>query len=90
MFESLGRTEAFQEIEQKSARRIFRAAIRSCGDYGLGSERAVALMFDIRVQNGTIREPSRVAAEGREQACAQIASVSHTQLKAGKGDGFRR
>jgi hypothetical protein len=59
MFQALGRTEAFQEIERKSARRIFRAAVQSCGDYGLGSERAVALMFDIRVQNGGIRESVR-------------------------------
>jgi hypothetical protein len=59
MFESLGRREEFQEIERKSARRIFRAAVRSCGDYGIGSERAVALMFDIRVQNGSIRDSVR-------------------------------
>lgn len=59
MFQDLGRTEAFQEIERKSARRIFREALRSCGDYGLASERAVALMFDIRVQNGSIRESVR-------------------------------
>lgn len=56
MFKSLGRTEEFQEIELKSASRVFQAAIRYCEDYGLGSERAVALMFDIRVQNGSIRE----------------------------------
>ena len=59
MFQALSRTEAFQEIERKQARRIFRAALRSCGDYGLGSERAVALMFDIRVQNGSIRDAVR-------------------------------
>ena len=57
MFKSLGRTEEFQEIQLKSARRTFAAAGRGCAEYGLWSERAVALMFDIRVQNGSIKAP---------------------------------
>jgi len=56
IFKSLGRTEEFQEIELKSASRVFQAAVRYCDDYGLWSGRAVALMFDIRVQNGSIKE----------------------------------
>jgi len=54
MFKSLGRTEEFQRIELDAANALYRAARRLCVDYGLWSERAVALMFDIKVQNGSI------------------------------------
>jgi hypothetical protein len=54
MFRSLGRVEELQDIQVKHARENFKAAHRFCKDYGLWSERAVALMFDIKVQNGSI------------------------------------
>jgi hypothetical protein len=54
MFKSLGRTDEFQGIELNAANSICRAARQFCADYGLWSERAVALMFDIKVQNGSI------------------------------------
>jgi hypothetical protein len=56
MFKSLGRTEEFQVIEVRNASQIFQATLAYCVDYGLWSARAVALMFDIRVQNGSIRD----------------------------------
>lgn len=54
MFKSLGRSEAFQEIQLEHARGLFRAALDLCAAYGLWSARAAALMFDIKVQNGSI------------------------------------
>lgn len=54
MFRSLGRSEEFQRIELDAANSLYRAALRLCSEYGLWSERAVALMFDIKVQNGSI------------------------------------
>lgn len=54
MFKSLGRTEEFQNIQVKYAQRLIKSALRLCSDFGLWSERAAALMFDIKVQNGSI------------------------------------
>ncbi|MCX7914332.1 MAG: peptidoglycan-binding protein [Thermodesulfovibrionales bacterium] len=54
MFKSLGRTEEFQNIQLKYANDLYKSALNLCSEYGLWSERAVALMFDIKVQNGSI------------------------------------
>jgi len=55
MFRSLGRTEEFQRIEADAANALYKGARQSCAAYGLWSERAAALMFDIKVQNGSIK-----------------------------------
>jgi hypothetical protein len=54
MFKALGRTEEFQRIEADAANALYKAAGQLCADYGLWSERGVALMFDIKTQNGSI------------------------------------
>jgi hypothetical protein len=54
MFKSLGRTEEFQRIEADAANALYNAAGQLCVDFGLWSERGVALMFDIKTQNGSI------------------------------------
>ena len=54
MFKSLGRTEEYQAIQVKYASGLYDDALRLCKLYELWSERAVALMFDIKVQNGSI------------------------------------
>lgn len=54
MFKSLGRSDEFRRIEVDAANSLYKAARQLCADYGLWSERAVALMFDIKVQNGSI------------------------------------
>lgn len=54
MARELGRTEEFQQIEVKHANKLFNSAKKMCQQYGLWSERGVALMFDILVQNGSI------------------------------------
>jgi len=54
-FKTLGRLKEFQEIEAQSAAGIFRQALALCSDFGVCSQRAVALMFDIKVQSGGIK-----------------------------------
>ncbi len=54
MFVALGRTPEFQQIETESAAKEFESALGLCERFELWSERAAALMFDIRVQNGGI------------------------------------
>ncbi|MGE5840106.1 MAG: peptidoglycan-binding domain-containing protein [Deltaproteobacteria bacterium] len=58
MFRTLGRTPEFQEIQVKHAGSLHRASLKLCKDFALWSERGVALMFDIKVQNGSIRKPA--------------------------------
>lgn len=54
MFKALGRTEECQEIQVRLAGGLFSKALELCDEYELWSERAAALMFDIKVQNGSI------------------------------------
>ena len=54
MLQALGRTPEFQGIQVQYATKFYDKAQSMCADYGLRSERAVALMFDIVVQNGSI------------------------------------
>jgi hypothetical protein len=54
MFKSLGRIKQFQDIQVKYANSLFKSALKLRKAYKLWSERAVALMFDIKVQNGSI------------------------------------
>lgn len=58
-FKALGRTPEFQKIEQEAAAGLYAAALQLCKDYGLVTERAVALMFDIKTQNGSIRDVTK-------------------------------
>ena len=54
MFLSLGRTPEFRAIQASAASASFKLALELCARYGLTSERAAALMFDILTQNGSI------------------------------------
>jgi hypothetical protein len=54
-FKTLGRLQEFQDIETKSAAGLFRQALSLCTDFGVNSQRAAALMFDIVVQTGGIK-----------------------------------
>ena len=53
-FKALGRTPEFQAIQVEHADRIRQSADAMCRDFGVQTERALALMFDICVQNGSI------------------------------------
>ncbi|MEQ1821089.1 MAG: peptidoglycan-binding domain-containing protein [Fimbriimonadaceae bacterium] len=58
-FKTLGRTNEYQAIQTDHADANFRKALDWCKDYGLWSQRAVALMFDIRTQNGSIKPATK-------------------------------
>jgi hypothetical protein len=56
LFKALGRRPECQEAQARAARQRYERAIEMCRAYGVWSERAVALMFDVVVQNGSIGE----------------------------------
>lgn len=58
-FKALAGRYAFQNIQVQHAERLFRDAIKLCQEYSLRSERCVALMFDIKVQDGGIHRSIR-------------------------------
>lgn len=53
-FKALGRTSECQEIQLEFATDIMNRALDYCAEFGLTTERGVALMFDIVVQNGSM------------------------------------
>lgn len=55
MFRTLGRTLEFQDIQRATAGALYKQARQLAKSYDLTSERAIALMFDILVQNGGIK-----------------------------------
>jgi hypothetical protein len=55
LLRALGRTAEFQAIQCEHADQIRQMAQAMCGDFGVATERALALMFDICVQNGSIK-----------------------------------
>lgn len=65
LFQALGRTPEFQNIQVEHAAALHAAAQNLCQRFGVSSERAIALMFDIRVQNGSIdqRTEARIRAD---------------------------
>jgi len=54
LFTALGRTPEYQAIETAHASAIHNSALQLCTRFGVNTERAVALMFDICVQNNSI------------------------------------
>jgi len=59
LFKTLGRREAFQDLQTEASDRLYDAAVDLSREFDVRSERAVALMFDIKVQNGSIPNPVR-------------------------------
>jgi hypothetical protein len=53
-FFALGQTPEFQAIQLAQAECFHKDAVAMCEHFGVVTERALALMFDIRVQNGAI------------------------------------
>jgi hypothetical protein len=51
---ALGRTPEFQAVQVAHAGRVYQNAVNLCRRFGVNTERALALMFDISVQNGGI------------------------------------
>jgi hypothetical protein len=54
LFKGLGRRTECQEVQVELAHANYESALGLCREYGLWSERGVALMFDVIVQNGSI------------------------------------
>lgn len=53
-FTALGQTAEYQAIQGDAAAAVYQKGLGFCRQFGLKSERAVALMFDIATQNGSI------------------------------------
>ncbi len=56
---ALGRSPEFQQIQSDAAGDVLVRAKAMCVDFGLKSQRALALMFDIITQNGSISQNVR-------------------------------
>ncbi|TAK09722.1 MAG: peptidoglycan-binding protein [Candidatus Manganitrophaceae bacterium] len=84
LLKGLGRMPEFQEIQAAHAEALYQSAQKLCRAYQLGSERAVALMFDILVQNGSISNIVRAQIlhdyekidPGLEEADAEVARMT--------------
>lgn len=59
LFKTLGRQPECIAAQTAAAGERYALALRMCRDYGLWSERAAALMFDVVVQNGSILDATR-------------------------------
>jgi Putative peptidoglycan binding domain len=53
-FRTLGGTPEYIAIQGDSAQKVFDRALDACRKFGLASERAVAVLFDVMTQNGGI------------------------------------
>jgi hypothetical protein len=80
LLKTLGRTPEFQAIEASHASSLFDGALGLCRQYGVTSQRAAALMFDIRVQNNSIS--STVNAQIERDFAALPAGESPETLEA--------
>jgi hypothetical protein len=60
---ALGRSSPFQQIQMDHSERIYSDALLLAREYGLRTERGVALMFDICVQNGWIEPATKAQIE---------------------------
>jgi peptidoglycan hydrolase-like protein with peptidoglycan-binding domain len=78
MFKALGRQPACQTLQVETAGRRFDAGVALCQEYGLWSERAVALMFDIKVQNGSISPLTKAQIQ---QDFANMTAVERTEIE---------
>ena len=59
MLMTLGRAPECQSIQAAQASKLYSQALQLCSDFSLVSERAVALMFDIATQNGSINAATK-------------------------------
>lgn len=59
LFQALGQRKECQEVQCGRVKVVFEKALALCRTYGVRSERAAALMFDIITQNGSISTATR-------------------------------
>ncbi len=60
-FKTLGRTPECQKAQRRAADKLFKRALADCAAFGVVSERAAALLFDIQVQNGGFKKTTRAS-----------------------------
>lgn len=90
LFAALGRTAEFQAIQTEHASALHDTALLLCRQFGVTSERALALMFDIRVQNGTIgaaveekiRADFAALPAGGDNEVAKLQSIANRRAEA--------
>jgi hypothetical protein len=82
-FRALGRTAEFQAIQGKYADSIRSKAASMCDSFGVWTERGLALMFDICVQNGSISRDtaSKIQADFSRIALRDPASAEVARLQ---------
>ena len=81
MFKALGRLPEFQQIEVTHAKNIFQKALEMCADYSLWSERGVALMFDMCVQNGSVSNAIKSKILASYKDLKNIKDREHLEVK---------
>jgi hypothetical protein len=91
LFKSLGRRSEFQQIQLEAVRPYRTRALALCERFGVRSQRAFALMFDIAVQNGSISDivAARIRADferlppsGEEGEAARLEAVARRRAEA--------
>lgn len=80
-FEALGMRKEFQDIQIEFAAARYKKALGYCRTYQVNSERAVAMMFDIVTQNGSIGKTTReqIFQHFAETAFSEDPSVKEVQ-----------
>jgi hypothetical protein len=78
---ALGRTPEFQRIQVAHADNAFQRALAMCRQYDLWSERAVALMFDIVTQNGSISTVTSAQIVGDFKLLSRSLSEQETEVR---------
>jgi len=91
LFMALGADKTFQDIQLESAETYHRRAVDLWRQYALASRRALALMFDIAVQNGSIakvvrdriiRDFEQVPDDGDEAEVARMRIIANRRAEA--------
>ena len=80
LFKSLGLTAEYQEIQIAYAATRQTAAAQLCQRFGVSTERAQALMFDINVQNGSIKSTAETAIRADFAAIPSTAAPMDAEL----------
>lgn len=80
MFKTLGSTPEFQGIQRKHAAALFMSAVELSKEYGLWSERSVALMFDIKAQNSNIDRATHLRISEAFETLPYTLSAEETEI----------
>jgi hypothetical protein len=78
MLKALGGTPQCWDVQTNLADKTYQTAVRLCNQLGLSSERAVALLFDVITQNGSIGSSAKkqILAEHAGSEVARMCSIA--------------